>query len=333
MLLGFSTDGLTPRSRFDAWAETLDDLCGMKAQASGTNGFRASLSGRAKGPLLSLSVNADGYCAARGPNDIARKPWDGYWIYREASAGMRIVYAGREFVIAQGDLIVGDADVPFESTPMARCTHQVSMVPRALLDPHLPRSRYPLLTQLSGRNGVATLAATYFDTLVRELDTIPDLSIGPVLDTLCRLIGVAAGVPSEEQPDAVQAGRFAAAVRYIDQHLTDPDLSPALVAGTLGISVRTLHMAFEPEGTSFTRHVLRRRLEECRSALVANPARPVIDIAFAWGFGSLSGFYRAFQTAFGMSPSDLRAAAAVNRQVHRLRETGFDSGQRWKRRA
>ena len=55
-------------------------------------------------------MNADGYCAARGPNDIARKPWDGYWIYREASAGMRIVYAGREFVIAQGDLIVGDAD-------------------------------------------------------------------------------------------------------------------------------------------------------------------------------------------------------------------------------
>jgi AraC-like DNA-binding protein len=313
MQLGFSTDGLAPGRTFDAWAETLDDLCGMKAQMSGTDGFRASISGQAKGSFLTLSVDADSYSAARGPNDIARKRWDGYWIYREASPGMRIVYAGRESVIAHGDLIVGDADIPFESTPMARCTHQVSIVPRALLDPHLPRSAGPCLTRLSGRNGVGALAARYFDTLVRELPTIPDQSIEPVLDTLCRLIGVAAGVPTAEQPDAIQAGRFAAAVRYIDQHLTNPDLSPAHVAGALGISVRALHLAFEPESTSFTRQVLRRRLEECRTALIANPARPVIDIAFAWGFGSLSGFYRAFQAAFGMSPGDLRTAATLNR--------------------
>jgi AraC-like DNA-binding protein len=35
----------------------------------------------------------------------------------------------------------------------------------------------------------------------------------------------------------------------------------------------------------------------------------VTDIAFAWGFGSLSGFYRAFQAAFAMSPGELRAAS------------------------
>ena len=31
------------------------------------------------------------------------------------------------------------------------------------------------------------------------------------------------------------------------------------------------------------------------------------DIAFAWGFGTPSTFYRAFQAAFGLSPGDLRA--------------------------
>ena len=38
---------------------------------------------------------------------------------------------------------------------------------------------------------------------------------------------------------------------------------------------------FEPTGASFARTVVRRRLEECRAALLGNPARPVIDIAFA----------------------------------------------------
>ena len=58
---------------------------------------------------------------------------------------------------------------------------------------------------------------------------------------------------------------------------------------------------FEPTGTTFGRYVLRRRLEECRAALIANPARSVTDIAFGWGFSSLASFYRAFQAAFGMA--------------------------------
>jgi AraC-like DNA-binding protein len=40
--------------------------------------------------------------------------------------------------------------------------------------------------------------------------------------------------------------------------------------------------------------------------LLGDPARQVTDIAFAWGFGSLSSFYRGFQSEFGMSPGDLR---------------------------
>lgn len=70
-----------------------------------------------------------------------------------------------------------------------------------------------------------------------------------------------------------------------------------------------MHLLFEPTGVSFGRHVLRRRLEECRAALLADHARAVSDIAFAWGFGSLSSFYRAFQAAFGVSPGALRAKA------------------------
>jgi AraC-like DNA-binding protein len=110
------------------------------------------------------------------------------------------------------------------------------------------------------------------------------------------------------QPDAVRAGRLVAAKRHIECHLAEPDLSPATVAAAPHISVRTLHLLFEPTGTSFAHHVLRRRLEECRAALLAGPARAVTDIAFAWGFNNLSSFYRAFQAAFGMSPGDLRAS-------------------------
>ena len=107
--------------------------------------------------------------------------------------------------------------------------------------------------------------------------------------------------------------RLAAARRHVERHLVDPALGPTQTAAALWISVRQLHLLFEPAGESFSRYVLRRRLEACRAAL-ASPAeagRSVVDIAYGWGFDSLSTFYRAFREAFGVAPGDLRIAAHV----------------------
>jgi transcriptional regulator GlxA family with amidase domain len=57
------------------------------------------------------------------------------------------------------------------------------------------------------------------------------------------------------------------------------------------------------------------RLKECRAALIADPTRSVTDIAFAWGFGSMPSFYRAFQGAFGLSPGDARELALAGARI------------------
>lgn len=271
--------------------------------------FRANLTGRSSGSLLHLTVAAAAHRVARRPRDIARPAWGGYWIYREAAAGAWFRHAGREFITRTGDLVVYDADVPFETRPSHGFKLETLLVPKAVLQPHLPASGGPLAITLSGRSGVEALATGYLDALTRNWDSIPEATMGAVADTLGRLIGIACGAAAADHQDAVRAGRLTEARRYIDCHLADPDLSPAGVAAALRISVRALHALFEPTGTSFARHVLRRRLEECRTALLGHPTRPVTDIAFAWGFSSLSGFYHAFQSAFGMSPGDLRAAS------------------------
>ncbi len=96
--------------------------------------------------------------------------------------------------------------------------------------------------------------------------------------------------------------------RYVESHLTSHALAPENAAAALGISVRQLHLCFEMDGESFGQFVRRRRLQECRATL-QNPlsvGRSVADIAFSWGFASLPTFYRAFNQAFGITPSDLR---------------------------
>jgi transcriptional regulator GlxA family with amidase domain len=78
--------------------------------------------------------------------------------------------------------------------------------------------------------------------------------------------------------------------------------------------------------------VRRRRLEERRTALLANLSRPVTDMAFACialarGFGGLPSFDRAFRAEFGLSTSDRRHAARTSAPV----ETNAENEMRSRR--
>lgn len=311
MRLEITTDDVPERDRFALWRGAVFSTLAITAHPlPGAAGpFCARFAARSSGPLLNCSFSGDGFYAVRQSRELAQRQWNGYRVYREYSAGVWFRIAGEEIISTKGDLLIADADAPFEARPAERYFDESWLVPKALLAPHLPPLGRPLLMRLSGRSGVEALAASYLETLSRNWDSIPAATVGPVADTLSRLIGIACGAAAAEQPDAVRAGRLVAAKAHINRHLTDPTLSPVSVAAALGISVRTLHVLFEPTGISFARYVLHRRLEECRAALLANPTRPVTDIAFAWGFNSLSGFYRAFQAAFGATPGELRIAA------------------------
>jgi AraC-like DNA-binding protein len=307
-----STDDAAERDRFPLWAGAVQSTLGLDAEPApgALSPFRGTLSGRSSGPLLHLSVAADAHRIAHRPlRGGTQRSLDGYRIYREASVGAWFRIAGVEGVTRTGDLVVYDTTLPLETRPQDDYLLEMWLVPRALLEPHLPALGRPLATVLSGHGGMEALAASYLDALTRNWDSLSEESMGLAADTLARLIGIACGAVAAAQPGAVRAGRLAEAMRHIERHLADPSLSPASVAAALGIATRTLHALFEQTGSSFARTVQRRRLEECRAALQGCPQRAVTDIAFAWGFTSLSLFYRAFQAAFGMASSELRATS------------------------
>lgn len=111
-----------------------------------------------------------------------------------------------------------------------------------------------------------------------------------------------------------RTGRLQAARAFIENNLAWSDLSPATAAQALGISVRQLHLLFEPMGTTFSRYVLARRLERTRLALSVEPDRKVIEIALACGIESSSVFYRGFKDAFGMNPTAYRRSLEETRR-------------------
>ncbi|MEK2492804.1 helix-turn-helix domain-containing protein [Kitasatospora purpeofusca] len=108
-------------------------------------------------------------------------------------------------------------------------------------------------------------------------------------------------------PALVQAAKDLA-----DRLLADSDLSPALLARELNVSVRTLHRAFAAVGEQVTAHIRHRRLHEARLALDEPSGRlSMTEIAAHWQFADGSHFTRAFKKRYGRTPTEYARSAAA----------------------
>jgi len=95
---------------------------------------------------------------------------------------------------------------------------------------------------------------------------------------------------------------------FIEQNLVDEFLSPTVIARRFGFSPSYIHQLFRGENESITHYVFRRRVEEASRTLAdrAYNGKTIGEVAYSWGFNSLSHFGRAFKARFGCTPTEFR---------------------------
>jgi AraC-like DNA-binding protein len=307
-----STDNVPESDRFSYWREAVfNGLIGYSVERDKDQDhpFTGQVLGLRRGSIAYVRSRADGCMVFRRSGDIARRNWgDHFTLYRERGAGAWFGWDRGEIVTRPGDLVIRETTLPFAAKARTTYDYDMLLLPRKLLDPHLPVSRRPRNLVVPAFGGVARIAKAYMDAFAGQIEALDDPEVGLVADNFCRLLAVLFGAGAGEQHEPIRLARLEEVKRYIGLHLADPELTPEKTAAALKISVRQLHLLFEPSGTSFVQHVVRRRLEECRAALMApSGARSVTDVALAWGFNSLATFHRNFRQAFGATPGELRA--------------------------
>jgi AraC-like DNA-binding protein len=219
--------------------------------------------------------------------------------------------------VAHGDFCVISAEWPHEIATEHSTLISSPLIPHRVLSPLLTGGRLTQAVTVPAGSPLGLLLGATFDAASTQLPLLsPELG-DAILQNLVGLVALACGASDEGRSsgrDSLRAARLEGAKRHIDQHLGDPGLTPASTAAALGISVRHLHLLFEPTGVSFAQYVARQRLLQCRTALTSptGTRRSVADIAFGWGFNSLATFYRAFQREFGVPPAALRAVATAS---------------------
>lgn len=310
-MLSFSTDDIRPQDRFDHWCEVRGkSLFGVTIELEREK--RARFEGRFSatpiGDAVLAEMTASSYRVSRTPADIARVSSDSLSIGLQIRGpGWMKIKGDRVHLVREGDVTISHANMMFAGTPERSdgfhfrtlkipLTNDLALGARTQdLFPE-PLTKGARLTRLIA----VTLSA---------LEQDPSPSSGGI-ESIARLALIARGRLAQGSPEgraALRAGFLHAARDIMTRDLHRPDLSSATVAAELAVSLRQVHVLFEPTGLSFARTLTTMRLEQARRLLETMPARQVADIAYACGFDSIATFYRVFRSAYGMTPGDVRA--------------------------
>ncbi|MFI8186687.1 helix-turn-helix domain-containing protein [Actinacidiphila glaucinigra] len=218
---------------------------------------------------------------------------------------------GRRGLIKAGDLTVLDNARPYEVLFRGPVQAVLVRVPT-----HILGLRPTLLDQitavpLSSERPTLGATAAFFIRLARhrgaagEADTA--LFTEPSVDLIRAVITLAL-----DRDDLARAPLNSTLLErvqeYVRLHLADPDLTAERIAAEHDVSVRWLYLTLSRAGITLGEWIRTQRLEECKRELASPVHRfmTIEAIAHRWGFASAAHFSRAFKTAYGVSPRDLR---------------------------
>lgn len=223
---------------------------------------------------------------------------------------------GREVVLGDGDAILVSGTDPscFTHKPPGKILGL--RMPKSRLAPLLRGGDCAYMNRIPAENGALSLLRHYVG-LTWNRHVTGEASLGRMMaDHLIELLALAVGATRDAtemaRGNGLHAARFSAVRQDIERNFGDPDLSVAGLAIRHGLSPRAVQRLFEAEGTTFTAHLLERRLAQAHCALRHNTLK-ITAVAYDCGFGDVSYFNRAFRRRYGAAPSEVRAAALSSR--------------------
>jgi AraC-like DNA-binding protein len=251
-------------------------------------------------------VLGNAHVVERSPELIRGYPADAIAVYLTLVGEAFFYHDDGVRTLRPGQVLICDADRPFMRGFSRGLEELAIKVPR------------PLFRELTGLGSLDTPLVRDFargDVAARTLARLVDRALRPdggePVDerTALGLLASVAGGRSAD-PGTVY---LANARAFIEDHLTDVNLSAARVAAGIGISERQLSRVFAVTGTSVPQFVLARRLDRARALLASAPEIPVGEVAARCGFGSAGRFSQAFRARFGIRATDLRRQARASR--------------------
>lgn len=310
-----STQGLRGPKRVALVRDAAFDLFNLEADLDGAPPEQVHADIRAaRGATVSVvDVNTSWSIVRRTAARASASPTDHLLFYRIGQGGSWFRNErGEQFLTRTGSVVVGSQASPYTAAAAAGRDWQFRTVRVAAdrLPASADRIRRGGFRMLQDESPMSRLVAQYLESFS---DAAPAMSAAEIEAAVAALdLLVAAGLGdmpalAQDGGRALNAARLVAARNFIEGCVDNPRLTPELVAGHLGVSVRQLHRIFACEHTSVSLEVRRLRVSRAQALLARDTLRPVTDIALSCGFDSLATFYRCFRAETGMTATEWRS--------------------------
>lgn len=223
----------------------------------------------------------------------------------------KVSWNGDQHELKEGELTILHSETPFSLTFPSKMHQRVISIPAQALSYEMIMSRHLGGVSISCRNGVGNVLREFLNSILVNIEFLQQSQKEQLGQSLIEVLNAIARSELEriDKPLLdIRSYHIERIKTYINENLTDPDLSSGRVAEALGISLRYMNKVFENEKYTVRQRILVKRLSGAKADLI-NPAKfnkSVTDIAFFWGFSSASYFSRAYKAHFGSCPRDAR---------------------------
>ncbi|MBN9176654.1 MAG: AraC family transcriptional regulator [Microbacterium sp.] len=240
------------------------------------------------------------------PLPTARQ-WRGVVLGYLVAGSLRVSQEGRAVDLEAGDFVLYTSAQRYRITSPGYHEYLVVRIPTSSI-----ALRYSMFTDVVATDLSDVPSAPFLRAALASLATPgfrPSLAAGAhIADAL--VAAAHAVVADARRPgSATVMSLFHTFLLWIEEHLTEDEVSADAIAGAHFLSTRYVRRVFAAHGATVSAVVRQRRLEHIRTELL-DPQQvrvPIGEIASRWGMRDAAVFSRTFTQQFGVSPRRYRA--------------------------
>lgn len=307
------TEHLPPRERANHWSAVIaETYFPLQLTFRDAASFQGRLEKRSFGDVSLSRLQTEPMQYERRRRHIADASGEEYLITIPRISPVEFHQLGRDVRCDPGGFIIERGDEPYRFSYAAANDLCVLKVAKPMLAEKLRNPDQYCARAFDGFNGVGGLLSNMARLL--QADYVADQKATQVLGRhLIELLALAIDGQSaagDDHKSSVRAAHLRRAEEVIERNLSNPALSPEMVANACGISKRYLHELFSDANRTVSQFIREMRLAAARDLLLMPNSGAIADVAYRFGFSDHAQFSRLFKATYGRTPSGFRARVA-----------------------
>ncbi|MBD9373637.1 helix-turn-helix domain-containing protein [Rhizobium sp. ARZ01] len=306
----YKTEHLPSGERASHWSTVIaDTYFPLHLTFRDAASFQGRLEKRSLGDVSLSRLQTEPMQYERRRRHIADASGEEYLITIPRNSPVEFHQLGRDVRCDPGGFILERGDEPYRFSYAAANDLCVLKVAKPMLSEKLRNPDQYCARVFDGFAGVGGLLSNMARLL--QSDPIADEKATQVLGRqLIELLALAIDGQStvgHDHKSSVRTAHLRRAEEVIERNLSNPALSPEMVANACGISKRYLHELFSDANSTVSQFIRERRLSAARDLLLMPNSGAIADVAYRFGFSDHAQFSRLFKAMFGRTPSAFRA--------------------------